>query len=53
MVSSSEGFLCSEDVAFGRGRAGAEHSINVCRKMSVEGCFSRRGGGEYNESSVE
>ena len=52
MVSSREGFLFSEKVAFGHGRAGAECSINICLNTSGEDLLDQFGGGEYKESRV-
>ena len=52
MVSLSEGFLFSEKVVFGQGRAGAECSLNVCLNTSGEGLLGLFGGGKYSESRI-
>ena len=52
MVSSREGFLFSENVAFGRGSVGVECSTSICLNTSGESCLGRLGGEEYNKSRV-
>ena len=52
MVSSREGFLYSENAAFGQGNAGTECSIKVCLNTSEEGRLGQLGSEEYNESRV-